>query len=242
MLFHGPFPKGRIEGVIIYMGASNLEGTRINNSLPVAREGLPFIFIGGFFTLLFLYFGLAILTVLTGVLSLFTMFFFRDPARENHVPEKSILTPADGKILEIQHLKDENNPLGEPAVKVSVFMSLFSVHVNRIPVGGKILEILYNPGRFFSANLNKASEQNENNRITLQTGDGRKIVFVQIAGLIARRIVCWINEGDHVRTGQRFGLIRFGSRLDLYLPDDTRVIVQPFHKVKAGETILGYLS
>jgi phosphatidylserine decarboxylase len=217
------------------------EGKRINNRLPFAREGLPFIFIGSFFTFLFLYLGFLILTVFTGVLSLFTMFFFRDPARETQVPEKSILTPADGKILEIQYLKDDKNPLGEPAVKVSVFMSLFNVHVNRIPVGGKILEILYKPGKFFSANLNKASEQNENNRITLQTGEGHRIVFVQIAGLIARRIVCWIKAGDHVRTGQRFGLIRFGSRLDLYLPDDTRIIVQPFHKVKAGETILGYL-
>lgn len=218
------------------------EGKRINNRLPFAREGLPFIFMGSFFTLLFLYLGIVVLTVLMVVLSLFTMFFFRDPARQTQVTDKSILTPADGKILEIQHLKDDNNPLGEPAVKVSVFMSLFSVHVNRIPIGGKILAILYNPGKFFSANLNKASEQNENNRITLRTGDGRRIVFVQIAGLIARRIVCWIKEGDHVRTGQRFGLIRFGSRLDLYLPDDTRIIVEPFHKVKAGETILGYLS
>jgi phosphatidylserine decarboxylase len=227
----------------VYGGEGVLEeGKKINNRLPFAREGLPFIFTGSFFTLLFLYLGIVVLTVFMGVLSLFTMFFFRDPARETQVPDKSILTPADGKILEIQHLKDDNNPLGEPAVKVSVFMSLFSVHVNRIPIGGKILAILYNPGKFFSANLHKASEQNENNRITLQTGDGRRIVFVQIAGLIARRIVCWIKEGDHVRTGQRFGLIRFGSRLDVYLPDDTRIIVEPFHKVKAGETILGYLS
>jgi phosphatidylserine decarboxylase len=224
------------------MHSSNLVGSKINNKLPFAREGLPFIFIGTFVTLLFLYLGFLVITVLTGAISLFTVFFFRDPARENHVPEKSVLTPADGKILEIQYLKDDNNPLGEPAVKVSVFMSLFSVHVNRIPIGGKILSILYNPGKFFAANLNKASDQNENNRIILQTGDGRRIVFVQIAGLIARRIVCWIKEGDHVRTGQRFGLIRFGSRLDLYLPDDTRIIVQPFHKVRAGETILGYLS
>jgi phosphatidylserine decarboxylase len=224
------------------MNSSDLEGTRINNSLPFAREGLPFIFIGAFLTVLFLYLGFAVLPVFTGVLSLFIMFFFRDPTRETQVSEKSVLTPADGKILEIQHLKNNNNPLGEPAVKVSVFMSLFNVHVNRIPISGKILTIFYNPGRFFSANLDKASEQNENNRIMLQTGDGRKIVLVQIAGLIARRIVCWIKEGDHVKTGQRFGLIRFGSRLDLYLPDDSRIMVQPFHKVKAGKTILGYLS
>jgi phosphatidylserine decarboxylase len=127
-------------------------------------------------------------------------------------------------------------------MKISVFMSVFNVHVNRIPIMGKISEIVYHSGKFFSAHLDKASEKNEKNLIALQTGDGRKIVFVQIAGLIARRIVCWIKEGDHVKTGQRFGLIRFGSRLDIYLPEDTRVTVQPRDKVKAGETVLGHLS
>lgn len=224
------------------MSSSDLESSRINNRLPFAKEGLPFIFIGAVFTSLFLYFGFVLLTILSGVLNLFTMFFFRDPGRENHVPERAVLTPADGRILDIHYLKEDKNPLGERAVKVSVFMSLFNVHVNRIPIGGKILEINYNPGKFFSANLDKASEKNEHNRITLQTGDGRRIVLVQIAGLIARRIVCWIKEGDHVRAGQRFGLIRFGSRLDVYLPDDTRITVQHRHKVKAGKTILGYLS
>jgi len=170
------------------------------------------------------------------------MYFFRDPTRDNDIPEKTVLTPADGKVLDVRYLKDDNNPLGEPAVKVSIFMSLFNVHVNRVPISGKILEIIYHPGKFFSAPLDKASEQNENNLIALQTADGRKIVFVQIAGLIARRIVCWIKEGDHVRAGQRFGLIRFGSRLDVYLPNDTRITVQPRHKVKAGKTILGCLS
>jgi phosphatidylserine decarboxylase len=121
-------------------------------------------------------------------------------------------------------------------------MSIFSVHVNRIPIHGKIVDISYNKGKFFSANLDKASEQNENNRITLETHGGRKLVFVQIAGLIARRIVCWINEQDHVKTGQRCGLIRFGSRLDVYLPSDTKVDVKPKNMVKAGETIVGYLS
>lgn len=218
------------------------EDSKINNKLPIAREGMPFIFIGGLLTLLFHYFGLVLLTMLTGILSLFTVCFFRDPARENHVSEKSVLTPADGKIMGIQHLKDDHNPSGGLAIKVSVFMSIFNVHVNRIPISGKILRIIYQPGKFFSANLNKASEQNEKNRITLQTSDGRKIVFVQIAGLIARRIVCWIKEGDQVSAGQRFGLIRFGSRLDVYLPQDTRVLVQPGSKVRAGETIIGYLS
>jgi phosphatidylserine decarboxylase len=121
-------------------------------------------------------------------------------------------------------------------------MSIFNVHVNRIPTVGRILKIIYNPGKFFSANMDKASEQNENNRIILETSDGREIVFVQIAGLIARRIVCWIKEGAEVQAGQRFGLIRFGSRLDIYLPDDTKLLIQPKNKVKAGKTILGYLS
>lgn len=221
---------------------STLESTRINNRLPFAREGFPFIFIGIFFTFLCLYFGLVVLTVVAGLLSLFIMYFFRDPTRDNDIPEKTVLTPADGKVLDVRYLKDDNNPLGEPAVKVSIFMSLFNVHVNRVPISGKILEIIYHPGKFFSAPLDKASEQNENNLVALQTADGRKIVFVQIAGLIARRIVCWIKEGDHVRAGQRFGLIRFGSRLDVYLPDDTRITVKHRHKVKAGKTILGYLS
>ncbi|MBN1830552.1 MAG: phosphatidylserine decarboxylase family protein [Deltaproteobacteria bacterium] len=220
----------------------DIEKTRINNRWPVVREGIPFITLGLFLTILFTFLGLDILSILTGLLTLFIIFFFRDPARQNHVSDKAVLTPADGTILRIQHFEDEENPLGEPAIRISVFMSLFNVHVNRIPIMGKISEIVYHSGKFFSAHLDKASDTNENNFITLHTGDGRKIVFVQIAGLIARRIVCWIKEGDHVKTGQRFGMIRFGSRLDIYLPRDTHVTIQPRDKVKAGETILGHLS
>jgi len=181
------------------------------------------------------------MAIFTGLLSIFTIYFFRDPERENDVPENIVLTPADGKILDIRYLNNSKNPLGEPATKVSVFMSIFNVHVNRIPVNGTISKITYHPGNFFSANREKASEQNENNRITLQADNGYKIVFIQIAGLIARRISCWIKEGDRVKAGQRFGLIRFGSRLDIYLPYDSRIIAQPHHKVKAGISILGYL-
>jgi phosphatidylserine decarboxylase len=224
------------------MSAAEIDNPRIRNKFPVAREGLPFIFIGVVLTSLLLFFDFMVPAILSGILTLFTIYFFRDPHRENKFQENAILTPADGKILDIQHLNDGNNYLGEPAVKVSIFMSIFNVHVNRIPVSGRISRIMYHPGTFFSANLDKASEKNEHNRVTLQTGDGRKVVFVQIAGMIARRIVCWIKEGDLVGSGQRFGLIRFGSRLDIYVPDDSRIIVQPRLKVKAGETILGYLS
>jgi phosphatidylserine decarboxylase len=131
--------------------------------------------------------------------------------------------------------------LGTGAVKVSVFMSLFNVHVNRIPTGGRISMISYRPGAFLSANLDKASEKNERNTLRLNTRDGKQIVFIQIAGLIARRIACWVREGDDVQVGQRFGLIRFGSRLEVFLPEGSRVLVQPREKVKAGKTIIGYL-
>jgi phosphatidylserine decarboxylase len=210
--------------------------------LPVAREGLPFIGIGCAVTILCAYLGLSIAAILTGILSLFTVYFFRDPERFVQADETTILTPADGKIIDIKVLENEENPLGESAIKLSIFMSLFNVHVNRVPVSGKITKIEYQRGNFFSANLDKASEQNEKNQITLQTDEGQKIIFVQIAGLVARRIACWIEEGDWVRSGQRCGLIRFGSRLDVYVPQNSRIVSKRNQKVKAGETVLGYLS
>ena len=121
-------------------------------------------------------------------------------------------------------------------------MSVFNVHVNRAPVGGAVRAIRYKPGKFFSANLDKASQYNENNSITIELPDLRKVVIIQIAGFIARRIACWVAEGDRVLAGQRFGLIRFGSRVEVYLPSDTQIAVQKNQKVKAGETVLGYLS
>ena len=214
---------------------------KINNSLPVAREGLPFIFIGSCLTFFLFYFDLMFLAIIAGILTLFTIYFFRDPEREIGAHEKTILTPADGMVLDIRYLNDGNNPLGEPAIKVSIFMSIFNVHVNRIPIYSKISKIIYHPGKFFAANLDKASEQNESNMISLQTENGCNIIVIQIAGLIARRIACWIKEGDVVKAGQRFGLIRFGSRLDIYLPDNTRINVKVRQKVKAGVTIIGEL-
>ena len=191
---------------------------------------------------IFSYLELLILSGLAVILTIFTIFFFRDPDRNNNIPDKAVLTPADGKVIQIQHIENNNNPLGEPAVKISIFMSVFNVHVNRIPMDGTIKDITYYPGKFFSANLDKASEQNERNRITLQTRDSRNIVFIQIAGLIARRIVCWVKKGDNMQAGQRFGLIRFGSRLEVFLPGDSQIPIQMHQKVKAGETIIGYLS
>jgi len=219
-----------------------MDVSRINNKWPLAKEGVPFVLISWALTLIFLFLDLFFVFILAAIISFFVIFFFRDPDRENDVEQNAVLTPADGKILEVRHFQDKNTPLGEPAVKVSIFMSIFNVHVNRIPIGGDIEKITYHPGKFFSANRDKASKYNENNRITLKTHDSHRIVFIQIAGLIARRIACWVKEGDPVVTGQRFGLIRFGSRLEVYLPIDSRIIVNVNQKVKAGKTIIGYIS
>lgn len=233
------FPGGSAR--FVDMNETRYRERRINNRLPVAREGLPFIIGSLVLTCVFFWIGHLILVITAGVLTLFMIFFFRDPDRESNKEDRAILTPADGRIIGLEQHHGRENPLGEPAVKISVFMSLLSVHVNRIPADGRISKIEYRPGRFFSANLDKASEQNESNQITLETDSGVRVVFVQIAGLVARRIVCWMREGDRVKAGQRCGLIRFGSRLDVYLPVGSHVVVKVKDRVRAGETILGYL-
>ncbi|MFC1823692.1 phosphatidylserine decarboxylase family protein [Thermodesulfobacteriota bacterium] len=224
------------------MALQKQQQTKINNKWPVAREGLPFILTGLVLTLILISFGLIAPAVVMGILSLFSVYFFRDPERQTPGFENAVFTPADGKILQVKQLTDDLNPLGEPSMLVSIFMSVFSVHVNRVPVSGRVTDITYHPGHFFSAHLDKASSQNEKNQLTFETAGGHKIMAVQIAGLIARRIVCWVKKGDEVAAGQRFGLIRFGSRLDVYFPKEAQIIVQPRDLVKAGETILGYLS
>lgn len=215
---------------------------RIHNRWPIAREGLPFVLIALAVTVLFFFAGFFGLGVFAGMATLFTLYFFRDPERQADISPKAILSAADGRVLEVTRLERGRSIFEGPAVKVSVFMSVFNVHVNRIPVSGRISKIDYHPGRFLSANLDKASEENENNCLTLEADDGRKILFVQIAGLIARRIACWVQEGDGVQAGQRFGLVRFGSRLDMYFPEDSRITTKSGDRVKAGETVIGYLS
>lgn len=227
--------------MVISMDSEKIKKTRINNTWPFAREGIPFILLGLGISLILLSFGLFTIGTLFLIVTVFVIYFFRDPERRNAVRKNAVLTPADGRVLFVKDL-DSDNPLGKPAKKISIFMSVFNVHVNRAPAGGKITSIAYHSGRFFSANLDKASEQNEKNTITMETLDGKKIVFVQIAGLIARRIVCWVKEGEDVKAGQRVGLIRFGSRLDVYLPIDSEISVRSGDIVKAGETLIGYLK
>ena len=223
------------------MNKEHIERTRVNNKLPVAREGIPFILLSLVIALIFLFLKFRYPGFFFILLTIFITWFFRDPDRKKEAEENEILSPADGTVIDVWKLDNDQNPLGERCIKISIFMSVFNVHVNRAPVSGEILDIDYNPGKFFSANLDKASEENENNRITLKTESGSKIVFVQIAGLIARRIVCWVDIHDYVKTGQRVGMIRFGSRLDVFLPAGSEVQVRSGEKVRAGETTLGYL-
>ena len=173
-------------------------------------------------------------------LTLFVTCFFRDPERATPPGEKAVLSPADGKIVQVQPCVEERFLKG-PAIKVSVFMSLFNVHVNRSPLTGRIIDSAYSHGKFLRADLNQASFSNEQNALLVETGEGARLLVVQIAGLIARRIVCWVKKGDAVERGKRFGLIRFGSRLDIYLPGNTALQVHVGQKTVAGQTILGYL-
>lgn len=218
-----------------------MEAKKIDNKLPIAREGIPFVLIGIGLTCVFLILDLLVLAIPFAMLTSFIIFFFRDPERNLVNREKAVLTPADGKIIAIEKLTSGDNRFTDTAVKLSIFMSLFNAHINRIPIGGRISQLTYHPGKFFSANLDKASLHNESNMVMLETDNREKIVFVQVAGLIARRIVCWVKAGDYVRAGQRFGLIRFGSRLEVYLPPDSTITVRKGEKVKAGQTVIGYL-
>jgi phosphatidylserine decarboxylase len=220
---------------------SEQSGISRQGRLPIAREGYPFILGSALLTVLVALFGLYEVALFFLIVTAFVCFFFRDPERAVPQEEGAVVSPADGKVLASEIVKENEFAAGE-MLKISVFMSVFNVHVNRMPESGTVSDIVYHPGKFFAANLDKASEDNERNAVILKMASGRKLVVVQIAGLIARRIVCNIKKESRLSRGQRFGLIRFGSRLDLYLPPDTTPAVGVGDKVRAGTSILGYLS
>ena len=204
----------------------------------LAREGWPFIALS---------LALALLASSAGVWSLpfwlifvFCLQFFRDPARVIAGGAKSIVAPADGRIVVVEETDDPY--LKRRALKVSVFMNVFNVHSNRAPIASRVEQKWYNPGRFLNAALDKASVENERCALHLKTADGRDVTCVQIAGLVARRILNYVEPGTALSAGQRYGLIRFGSRVDLYLPLDTQVKVVIGDKVSASSTVLAELS
>ncbi|MBN8630330.1 MAG: phosphatidylserine decarboxylase [Rhodobacterales bacterium] len=210
---------------------------------PMHREGIPFVAAFAVVTLVLFWIWDPLGWLGLG-LTIWCYYFFRDPKRS--VPENAglMVSPADGVVSLIERaVPPAELGMGpEPLVRVSVFMSVFNCHVNRAPIAGKVTAVAYRPGKFFNASLDKASEENERNALAIEMADGRKIAVVQIAGLVARRIVCWKKPGDGVRTGERFGLIRFGSRLDVYLPEGVHPQVALGQTMVGGESVIALIG
>ena len=209
--------------------------------IPIAQEGLPFILFCTFVTLICAVFGYTIAAFLGLVATFFVTWFFRDPFRILPADKNAVICPADGKVIAVKEMFDERF-LQQEVVRISIFMNVFNVHVNRVPFAGTVERILFKPGKFYSADKHQAALHNEYCAMIVTTESQQRYAAVQIAGLIARRIVCWAEPGDRIEGGQRYGLIRFGSRVDLYLPKGAEVIVREGRKVRAGETVLGRIS
>jgi phosphatidylserine decarboxylase len=209
------------------------------NRWPIAKEGLPFLIPSAILTVIVAGLGWSVLTFLGILLTLFIAFFFRNPRREIPDLPNVILSPADGKIIYVGEHEEERF-LHAKTLKISIFMSVFNVHLNRVPVTAKVIERRYHPGKFLVASVEKSSLLNEQNALILETENRFRMVLVQIAGLVARRIVCYAKAGDHLRGGDIFGLIRFGSRVDLYLPPNVKPLVRVGQHVKGGESLIGY--
>ena len=207
-------------------------------AFAVAKPGYPLIFSAAFVTLIFALLGMTYLTLLALVVTFCFCGFFRDPDRVIPDQPGGIVSPADGKVILVDHV-DRTSFYDGNCQKISIFMSIFNVHVNRIPFDGTVKKVRHRSGTFLAANLDKASIQNEHNAVFLETADGNSLCVVQVAGLIARRIICKVKPGDDMVRGQRYGLICFGSRLDVYLPENVKIKVSVGDKIKAGASIIG---
>lgn len=217
-----------------------------NQNTPVAVEGVPFIVgFGVAAAILYLVADsthsgfMYALSVLGLLLTLFTVFFFRNPHRTVPAVENGVVAPADGRIIYLGPSREEH--LDEEMIKISIFMSVFNVHINRVPLSGKVVDNFYVKGKFLDVRDERATFENERNGLVIEISRGLKVVVVQVAGLIARRIVCYPRVGEMLVRGQRYGLIRFGSRLDVYLPKGSEILVKPGEKTVCGETVLGIL-
>jgi len=209
---------------------------------PMHPAGKPFV-LGAVLAALLLRRLWRPLGVLGGVVAAWCAWFFREPRRVTPSRTGIAVAPADGTVA---HVESATPPpeLGlpdAPMTRISVFLTVFDVHVQRVPLSGRITKAVYRPGKFLSADLDKASEDNERNSLVIRSDDGVEVAVVQIAGLVARRIVCSVSEGDTVQAGATYGLIRFGSRVDLYVPRDSRVLVEPGQRTIGGETVLAEL-
>jgi phosphatidylserine decarboxylase len=211
-----------------------------NYRIPVAQEGWSFIFPLALVTVLLFAVGWKGVGFASLLLTLFVLFFFRDPERSVPEVRNAVVSPADGKVIVI---KDAFEPdyLKQDVKQISIFLSVFNVHVNRVPYSGKVETVKYNPGRFHVASVEKASLDNEQTAMVIVNGKD-KILVKQIAGLIARRIVCYAKQGDTLELGERYGLIRFGSRVDIFLPKDAELKVKMGDRLKGAQDIIGVLK
>jgi phosphatidylserine decarboxylase len=205
----------------------------------IAREGWPFLLIALAVALALSFVGWWVLAALAWIAFLFILQFFRDPPRDVPMQPNAVLSPADGRIVRVGNVRDPY--LDRDALLISVFMNVFNVHSNRSPVDGDVAQTWYHPGRFVNAALEKASVDNERNALKLVTAAGAEVTCVQVAGLIARRILCYVRAGDRLARGQRYGFIRFGSRVDLYLPADAIPRASVGEKVYATQSIVAEL-
>lgn len=210
-----------------------------NQNTPIAVEGIPFIAVFAALTAAALLLPWKWPAILPLILTLFSAYFFRNPDRVTPRDEKAVIAPADGVVIFLGEAEEEH--IGEKMQKISIFMSVFSVHVNRAPITGTIVDSFYVKGKFLDVRDERATFENERQGLVVETAEGLKIAFIQVAGLIARRIVCYPGVGDLMKRGERYGLIRFGSRLDVFLPKSSKIAVKLGDKTAAGETILGYL-
>ncbi len=211
-----------------------------NYRIPVAAEGWPFIFPLAIVTALLFAFGWKSVGFVSLLLTLFVLFFFRDPKRSVPEGKNVVVSPADGKVIVVKDIY-EPHYLKKHVKQISIFLSVFNVHVNRMPYGGTVETVKYNPGRFHVASVDKASLDNEQTAMVIVNGEN-KILVKQIAGLIARRIVCYAKPGDTLKTGERYGLIRFGSRVDIFLPTDANLKVKVGDRIKGARDVIGVLK
>ena len=208
--------------------------------VPFAKEGFPFIGVTAGITLITGWLGWVPVAIAAAILTAFVSWFFRNPPRVIPQGPGLVVSPGDGKVLAVEQ-EFEPRYLKERAVRISIFLNVFDVHINRIPCEGIIEDVQYQPGLFLVASKPQATLKNERNAVMIETEKGAKVLCVQVAGLIARRIVWWVNPKDRAVRGERYGLIRFGSRMDTYLPLDTAIKVAVGDRVKGGESILGVL-
>lgn len=206
--------------------------------MRIAREGYPLIFTAALLSLLAFAAGWLPLGVILGLAALAITAFFRDPERHPPEGEGLIVAPADGKVVSVADVKKDDSRFLGAVIRVSIFLSPLDVHINRSPVEGKVEEVRYQRGKFLAAYKDQSSAQNEQNSLSIIDPKERKLGVVQVAGVVARRIVCWVKESDYVSRGARIGLIMFGSRTDTYLPEGCRVEVVEGQRVKGGESIL----